>query len=536
MDFKKYLNQNKILTLSVLIAFLISLMHILFCVDVFNDLAGSYGPLAKAFGEGDWEKAFPENVPPLIPALAGMLCMAGINVFTALLIVSCTFFILAIFPLNEFLKLYLKPEQAALGCLLYVVSPKIIRFSCTGLPEPARNFFLITAVWLLLSYFRKNAFWKLPLLALCVSGLALVRAEGAIYLLLFLIWFTIMHFHTRPSALSWFKSISSLFAKLAAILLLVLVIVSPRMYQVYNLTGIPAIDSRQSDTIAGLMDFNLPVNESDDAVVLPAPGARTQHIFLSRVEVLLECFCRGSYELYLALAVAGILLLNKRKQITLEHWLVFSFVICNALIFFVIVMSERFFNINSLLLMPFTVMACVMIYEFLCSKGRRNAAVAMLAIVATVQVCAGANNALSFKQNNKSKVGKWIMAEQAALIHETGKIDTARKIIILSDKPQYAFWAEAEWAKSAGTKGQEIPPLEVLQSQNVDIAVVEKENSPLFMQISKSPHFKQIINPFYKHTGIFLFIPDISASDYVPADDARDDGEAGEAVIQSANP
>jgi hypothetical protein len=530
MDFKKYLKQNKILTLAVLIAFLISLMHILFCVDVFNDLAGSYGPLAKTFGEGDWEKTFPENVPPLIPALAGILCMAGLNAFTALLIVACTFFILAIFPLNEFLKLYLKPEHAALGCLLYVVSPKIIRFSCTGLPESARNFFFITAVWLLLSYFRKNTLWKLPLLALCMSGLALVRAEGAIYLPLFFIWFIVMHFHTRQPALSWFKSSVSLFAKLAAVLILVLIIVSPRMYQVYNLTGIPAIDSRQSDTIAGLLDLTLPVNESDDAVAMPGPGARTQHIILSRMKVLLECFCKGSYELYLALAVIGILLLNKRKQITFEHWLIFSFVICNALIFFVIVMSERFFNINSLLLMPFTVMACLMIYEFLCSKGMRNAAVAILAIVATVQVCAGSNNVLSFKQNNKSKVGKWIMAEQSALIHETGKSDTAREIIILSDKPQYAFWAEAEWAKSAGLKGQEIPPLEVLQAQNVDIAVVEKDNSPLFVQISKSPHFKQILNPFYKHTGIFLFIPDISASDYVSADDACDDNDGNSVV------
>jgi hypothetical protein len=160
----------------------------------------------------------------------------------------------------------------------------------------------------------------------------------------------------------------------------------------------------------------------------------------------------------------------------------------------------------------------------------RNAAVAILAIVATVQVCAGSNNVLSFKQNNKSKVGKWIMAEQSALIHETGKSDTARKIIILSDKPQYAFWAEAEWAKSAGLKGQEIPPLEVLQAQNVDIAVVEKDNSPLFVQISKSPHFKQILNPFYKHTGIFLFIPDISASDYVSADDACDDNDGNSVV------
>ena len=532
MDFKRYLNQNKILTIAVSVALLISLMHIFFCVDVFNDIAGSYGPLARAFGEGDWEKAFPENVPPLMPSLAGILCMTGLNAFTALLIVSCLFFILAIFPLYGFLKLYFKPEHAALGCLLYVVSPKIIRFSCTGLPEAARNFFLITAVWLLLSYFRKNNAWKLPLLALCASGLALVRAEGAIYLPLFFIWFIIMHFHTGDRALSWFKNISSLLVRLAAVLILVLIIVSPRMYQVYNLTGIPAIDSRQSDTIAGLMDFTLPINESDDAVVLP-PGARTQHMAFARVMVLLECFCNGSYELYLALAVIGILLLHKRKQITLEQWVIFSFVACNALIFFVIVMSERFFNVNSLLLMPFTVMACLMIYDFLCSKGMRHIAVSLLVIVATAQVCAGSNNALSFKQNYRSKVGKWILTEQVTLIHETGKNDGVRKIVILSDKPQYAFWADAVWAKSTGNKGQDVPPLEVLEAQNVDIAVVEKENSPIFMQISKSPHFKQIMQPFYKHTGIFLFIPDMSASDYVPADDASNSGNA---AVQPVKP
>ena len=50
MDIKKYLIQNKILTVSVGLALLISLAHVFFCVDVFNDIAGSYGPMAGAFG------------------------------------------------------------------------------------------------------------------------------------------------------------------------------------------------------------------------------------------------------------------------------------------------------------------------------------------------------------------------------------------------------------------------------------------------------------------------------------------------------
>lgn len=79
MDIKKYLIKNKILTVSAGIAIFVSLAHILFCADVFNDIAGSYGPMSSAFGFGDWESAFPENVPPLLPALAGLFCIAGIN-------------------------------------------------------------------------------------------------------------------------------------------------------------------------------------------------------------------------------------------------------------------------------------------------------------------------------------------------------------------------------------------------------------------------------------------------------------------------
>jgi hypothetical protein len=520
MDIKKYLIQNKILTVSVGIALLISLTHIFFCADVFNDIAGSYGPMAGAFGAGDWENAFPENVPPLFPLLAGILCMAGINILTALIIVSSLFYILAIFPLYYFLKLYFKPEYAALGCLLYVAAPKIIRFSCTGLPDAGRNFFLITAIWLLLSYFRKNSAMKLLFLALCLSGLVLIRAEGAIYLPLFLAWFIVMHFRTRGTA-PFLSSAFALLKKLAIILILLLIVVLPRMCQVYNLTGITAIDSRQADVISGLLDLSLPVIESDDAVALPE--TRQRHVVVSRLLVLLECFCGGSYELYLALAVAGILLLRKRNQIMLEHWIIFSFVICNAAIFFVIVMSERFFNVNAMLLMPFTVMACLAAYDFLCSKGMRHAALAGLTILATAQVCVGANNVFRFKQNDRAKVGKWIMEKQSSLLQETGKNDVARKIVILSDKPQYAFWANAEWAKSTGKKGQELPPLEVLQAQNVDIAVVGKKDSPLFLQIIKSPHFKQILTPFCDHAAIFLFIPDKAAPDYVPSDDISGD-------------
>ncbi len=526
MDIKKYLIQNKILTVSVGLALLISLAHVFFCVDVFNDIAGSYGPMAGAFGAGDWEKAFPENVPPLLPSLAGSLCMIGINTLTALIIVSSLFYILAIFPLYHFLKLYLKPEHAAFGCLLYVAAPKIIRFSCTGLPDAGRNFFLITAVWLLLSYFRKNSAMKLLSLALCLSGLVLIRAEGIIYLPLFLAWFIVMHFRTRGTA-PFISSVLALLKKVAIVTVILLIITSPRMYQVYSLTGIPAIDSRQSDVISGLLDFNLPVIQSDDAVALPEPGARTHHIVVQRLIVLLECFCSGSYELYLALAISGILLLRKRNQITLEHWVAFSFVICNAGIFFVILMSERFFDINTLLLMPFTVMACLAVYDFICSKGMRAAALSAVAVLVIAQTCVGANNVFSLKPNDRAKVGKWIMEKQSGLLQETGKTDIARKIVILSDKPQYAFWAEAEWAKSTGKKGQELPALEVLQAQNVDIAVVEKEDSPLFLQIIKSPHFKQIQTPFYEHTAVFLFIPDKTAPDYVPSDDAADDDAKG---------
>ncbi len=534
MDIKKYLIQNKILAVCVCIAFLISLAHIFFCADVFNDIAGSYGPMASAFGAGDWENAFPENVPPLLPLLAGIFCMAGINTLTALIIVSSLFYILAIFPLYHFLKLYLKPEYAAFGCLLYVVAPKIIRFSCTGLPDAGRNFFLITAIWLLLSYFRKNNAMKLLFLALCLSGLVLVRAEGIIYLPLFLAWFIVMHFRTRGTA-PFLSTALALLKKLAIIMILLLIVTAPRMYQVYGLTGIPAIDSRQSDVISGLMDLSLPVIQSDDAIALPEPDARQHHVVISRLIILLECFCSGSYELYLALAIVGVLLLRQRNQITLEHWVILSFVICNAIIFFVIVMSERFFNINTMLLMPFTVTACLAVYDFLCSKGMRQAALIAFTILATAQACIGANNVFNLKQNERSKVGKWIMAKESSLIQETGKNDTVRKIVILSDKPQYAFWANAEWAKSTGKKNQELPPLEVLQAQNVDIAVVEKDDSLLYLQIIKCPHFKQILTPFYDNTGIFLFIPDKTAPDYIPSDDAIADDDSKDKPQNKSN-
>lgn len=523
MDVKKYLIQNKMLKLSVSIAFIVSLAHIFFCMDVFNDIAASYGPMASAFGAGDWQNAFPENVPPLLPSLAGIFCMAGIDTLTALIIVSSLFYILAIFPLYYFLKLYFKPEYAALGCLLYVVAPKIIRFSCTGLPDAGRNFFLISAIWLLLSYFRKSSTLKLLLLTFCLSGLALVRAEGAIYLPLFMVWFVVMHFKTRAAA-PFLSNTFALLKQLVVILILLVIVVSPRMYQVYSLTGIPAIDSRQSDVIAGLLDYNLPIIESDDAITLPeAGGPRQQYVAISRLLVLLECFCSGSYVLYLTLAIVGIIFLRRRKQLTLEHWVIFSFVICNALIFFVIVMSERFFNINTLLLMPFTLISCIAIYNFLCAKNMRQAALIGLTILVAIQASIGANNVFSLKPNDRAKVGKWIMTEQNRLLQETGKTDIARKIIILSDKPQYAFWANAEWTKSTGKRGQELPPLEVLQAQNVDIAVVEKDDSNFYLPIEKSPHFKQIVTPFNAHTGVFLFIPDKTAPDYVPADDIATD-------------
>ncbi|MDD2479353.1 MAG: glycosyltransferase family 39 protein [Victivallaceae bacterium] len=151
MSFKKRINKfiynpQKIIWLSLSLSTIFVTVYCLWRLDMYRDVANCYAHMTREFGRGNWDEAFASNLPPMNIVLAGLLAMIGVEAYTATMMISGIFYILTIFPLYALLKRFFKPHEAAWGVLFFVLAPKIIRFSGTGLLESGRNFFLVLAL------------------------------------------------------------------------------------------------------------------------------------------------------------------------------------------------------------------------------------------------------------------------------------------------------------------------------------------------------------------------------------------------------
>lgn len=529
IDYKAYFSSNPLILAAIVAGVAIGLTHLFFGINVPEDVAAYYGPMVEAFSRGEWQEAFLENVPPLIPLLAGIVRLTGISAFHALIIVSAGFYLLTLWPLYKFMRLFVTVRQAGLGCFLYIIAPKIIQMGCTGLLNSGRNFFFITASWLLLSYVRKSTFPKLLLLALSLAGLTLVRGEGIIYLPLFLVWFVILQMrYSLQHNQTFAKSLGISLSRLAAVIVFILIVLSPRINQIYQCTGIPAVDIRQADMIAGILD-NSPrfVDLSNDAESDEERGAEltATETFRPKWHLLRSEISVTNGELYLWLALFGLILLWRQRRLTLDHLVIFSFVLWNVLIFLVVALNVRYFTLNILLLMPLTVYGLMKLYLICRQRRLQYLFFAIATFLVAWQIYCGSIVALDRQHEYESDLNQWLSSNNNLLIQAAGKTDIDRRLVIFSNRPQFSFRAHADWVKPVWRKNHWIlPPVEVLQAQNVDIAII-RNTSEFSGKVATSPHFKLLANPYSDKVGIFVFRPVAAAIDNMPKNEPETDDD-----------
>ena len=111
--------------------------------DVDSDIAKSYSYLAQEFSHGNWEHFCNPNLPLLMPFISGILTWAlHIAPWRSCMLVSGIFYVCTLFPLHKLLRHLTKSNlPASLGCLLFVVAPQLLRFSCSGWLEAGENVF-----------------------------------------------------------------------------------------------------------------------------------------------------------------------------------------------------------------------------------------------------------------------------------------------------------------------------------------------------------------------------------------------------------
>ena len=171
---------RRLLAVSAAVGIVLTLLHALFSVDMYRDSANVYSAMARALAAGDLSSAFHPGIPSLNVLLSGIFSFFGMAPERALSLVSGLFYVGTVPLLFLLLKQFLPERSSAVGALLFVCAPKVIRFSCSAVIDSGKIFFLVAALFFLYRLMKEQ--FRAPLTGVlfgaALGGLSLARSEG----------------------------------------------------------------------------------------------------------------------------------------------------------------------------------------------------------------------------------------------------------------------------------------------------------------------------------------------------------------------
>lgn len=355
---------SSVVWFSFALILLYTLLELLLDHVSFRD-SSEYIAIVEDFKNGAYDRAFPKHLPVLYTILAGLIAKTSLlPSHLSLVLVSGVFTALSVFTFYAILKKCVPRAWAAWGTLLLATFPYFIKNNVAPLIDSVRTFFFIFSLYLVFTTWKKFDFGRLVVLGISLACLTLGRAEGilltgvigAVYIVKIL----------KEKHSSFAKKILRSCICVFFPLLIVLAISYPRMKQMYELTGYPAIDSRQSNAIKSLANVLCPQKQKlpDKTIVSYEDhgGAATfstnpKEIFLQKK--FLQAIIRSLYYPLIPFTLFGLFLWLKRKRYGLYFkLLLLSFVLYN-LVFFVLRASiARYLLTNAAIMMPFTLIGC----------------------------------------------------------------------------------------------------------------------------------------------------------------------------------
>lgn len=444
---------RKVLALSVVLGIFMTLL-LLLAQPVFYRDSVVYLAMVKGFQLGDWDAALNPHLPPLVPLLGGLFALGGIDPKSALLLASACFFIAAIFPLYGVLKWFVTPKVAAWGCLFYILTPKLIRYGLAPMTDGGRWFGLIWMLYCVFAVSRKFTVWRAVMLGAAFAVLALVRAEGLVLGIILLGVLGLLLLDDHNWRISW--KLCGRAAMIGGIALLTMfVLILPRLIQVRNAAGYPALDTRQAVAIAGAWRT---LSGEKEAAIRPAgefmmqkfafdwfADAKFNRRFWSNAMT-------GGFELYMALAAAGMVLLARRRGWRIEHTVMIVLLTTNIAAFFLMnAAAGRYFYIQAVWLLPFALVA----YKWLLTQSARvrygqGVFLGLVAAVAAGQMLNGLDNLNPGKMDRAIKT----FGARFQTMREAGwtpRSHTARlNILTLGEEYGWGYYADANSATGHG--------------------------------------------------------------------------------------
>lgn len=374
---------------AVLVGAAISLTHLIFFTGIaYRDTANVYAAMLRTLVSGAYAEAVHPAIPLLNVFLARIFTLFGMAPDRAMSAVSCIFYVATIPFVYLLLKCFLPDEPSAFGAVLFACAPKIIRFSCAGLLDSGKIFFMVAALYCSARLIRERfrSCGTAVGFGLALGGLSLVRSEaiGNACMLfgctaLFWLWAAWREKRVLPVL----PMLTAIAAWAAALL--------SRAWINWRFCGQFIYDARVNTKLNQIFSAIPHTSEpSVESVGAGESAAKGTNVLPDCLEVIRKNIV-GNYELYFGFAVAGVVLLilaayGRRYDASRAHasdahspthylwpdrivpdfvkWDPFFSVLIvsvafNAVIFMLSRLhAYRYFLMNIPLFMVFTVMAC----------------------------------------------------------------------------------------------------------------------------------------------------------------------------------
>ena len=409
---------------AVLVGAAISLTHLVFFNGIaYRDTANVYAAMSRALAAGVYAEAVHPAIPSLNVLLSRLFTLFGMAPDVAMSAVSCLFYVATIPFVYLLLKRFLPDEPSAFGAVLFACAPKIIRFSCAGLIDSGKLFFMVAAMYcsarLIQEKFR--SFGTAVGFGLALGGLSLARSEG--------IGNACMLFGC--TALFWLwaawreKRVLPVLPMLTTVAAWAVALLSRALVN-WRFCGQFVYDARVNGILKKMLGVFLHATEP----VAAAAGAGEEADPVTWLKLIRKNIV-GNYELYFGFAVAGVVLLILAAYIRragksgadasaqgskwsilwpdrivpdFVKWDTFFIVLIvnaafNAVIFKLSgVSAYRYFLMNIPLFMVFTLMTCWWFWRWavkLLPRPLLHAGIAGVVVVLAFQIQNGGDNLFS---------------------------------------------------------------------------------------------------------------------------------------------
>lgn len=504
------LTPRNILLLSAGFGILFTLLHVLFLNETYRDVGNCYATFTRIFAEGGFREALNPGLPILPILMAGTLSLVtGLEAFRSLILIDGFFYVALIAPLYWFLKRFVSSKLAAWGVFACLFAPKIIRFSLCGLPEPARNFFLVLSVLLVFSIFDKPKFYKTVLLGLALAGFTLSRSEGILISIMMLGTMFLFQLFPREKP-DWRRRVQTALFCTCSGFLFFLLFLSPRMYLNYQTTGYPTPDCRLDRYIQKYLTPSRPLWSLEEKgrryTDLSLEIHRKPFSVLKQLRLQFKQLSRGAYELYLVFLALGLLsawFADWIRRHLLADWqpaadprihgreylFLLVVLLMHAAVYFPLQTSYRYYTFAIPLFLPLTLGGVKLIWELGCKFHLQ----VLLALVILGLAAAQAVNGLASLTDQKPEyraAGEWIRRNLGS---------SGKKLKILNYHGYVVYWINGKimnpYYGGPTTKPE--------YASDFDIAIAEPDNLPVLNVLRSRKDVVELDHPHKKTVAVF---------------------------------